>query len=160
MALNYETEIASLRVRLKELDAERDALTDRLERLASTSEFGHERRLCWCGGLDRYHRYCRTLRCRGIQLQTFIWLAIPLEHRQSEAGEKHKREGLASSLDRNPSYSPSRRSVAHARARSSTRRVACGQPMTAALRWLRPESGNPARENSGERSCRIIIFLL
>ena len=40
MALNYETEIASLRVRLKELDAERDALTDRLERLASQTSSG------------------------------------------------------------------------------------------------------------------------
>jgi hypothetical protein len=35
MALNNETEIASIRARLKELDAERDALTARLERLAS-----------------------------------------------------------------------------------------------------------------------------
>ena len=35
MALNNETAIASIRARLKELDAERDALTARLERLAS-----------------------------------------------------------------------------------------------------------------------------
>ena len=36
MALNNETEIASIRARLKELDTERDALTARLERLASS----------------------------------------------------------------------------------------------------------------------------
>jgi hypothetical protein len=35
MALNNETEFASIRARLEELDAERDALTARLERLAS-----------------------------------------------------------------------------------------------------------------------------
>ena len=40
MALNNETEIASIRVRLKELDAERRTLTDRLERLASQSSSG------------------------------------------------------------------------------------------------------------------------
>jgi len=35
MALNNETEIASIRARLKELDAERDGLTARLERFES-----------------------------------------------------------------------------------------------------------------------------
>ena len=35
MALNNETQLASIRARLKELDAERDALTVCLERLAS-----------------------------------------------------------------------------------------------------------------------------
>jgi len=35
MARNNETEIASIRARLEELDAERDALTARLKRLAS-----------------------------------------------------------------------------------------------------------------------------
>src|ERR1700678_4398397 len=40
MALNNETEIASIRARLKELDAERDALTDCLERLASQPSSG------------------------------------------------------------------------------------------------------------------------
>jgi hypothetical protein len=32
--------------------------------------------------------------------------------------------------------------------------------LTAALRWPASGSGNPARENTGERSCRITIFLL
>ena len=40
MALNNGTEIASIRARLKELDVERDALTDRLERLASQPSLG------------------------------------------------------------------------------------------------------------------------
>jgi hypothetical protein len=40
MAANNETEIASIRARLKELDAERDALGDRLEHLASQSSSG------------------------------------------------------------------------------------------------------------------------
>jgi hypothetical protein len=40
MAVNNETEIASIRARLKELDAERDALTDRLKRLVSQSSSG------------------------------------------------------------------------------------------------------------------------
>jgi hypothetical protein len=40
MALNNETEIASIRARLKELDAERDALTVCLERLASEPSSG------------------------------------------------------------------------------------------------------------------------
>jgi hypothetical protein len=40
MALNNETEIASIRARLKELDAERDALTDCIERLASQPSSG------------------------------------------------------------------------------------------------------------------------
>jgi uncharacterized protein len=35
MALNNETEIASIRARLEELDAKREALTARLKRLAS-----------------------------------------------------------------------------------------------------------------------------
>jgi hypothetical protein len=40
MALNNETEIASIRARLKKLDAERDVLTDRLECLASQPSAG------------------------------------------------------------------------------------------------------------------------
>ena len=40
MAQNNETEIASIRARLKQLNAERDALTDCLERLASQPSAG------------------------------------------------------------------------------------------------------------------------
>src|SRR5450631_2553197 len=44
MALNNDTEIASIRARLKELDAERDALTVCLERLASQPSSGASRK--------------------------------------------------------------------------------------------------------------------
>jgi hypothetical protein len=58
-----------------------------------------------------------------------------------------------------PSVSPSRRlRCSRACARSSPRRVACGQPMTAALRWPSSGLGQYRPIKTGDVTCRIKLF--
>jgi hypothetical protein len=74
---------------------------------------------------------------------------------QVKGPERSKKGGLAESLDFTPSFSPSRPARGTPVLASALRAA-----LTAALRWPASGSGNPARESSGEQSCRIIIFLL
>ncbi len=68
-----------------------------------------------------------------------------------------KRGGFACACDATPSCSPSRPCARRFAPCSASR--AGPEPVTAALRWGPPASGNPARARPERRTCRATIFL-